>query len=138
MYVCNCNGIREREVRAAIAQQAGVNSDQVAYSLIGASWGSQITERALIALVVFLVLVGLVIWVYFRNGTMSIAALVRGSRSAMTSTAVSINISADASSGSKKPAERPTATQLRCQKDSRCPELMGIRRVERVSAAGPT
>ncbi len=64
------------KVRAAIAQQAGVPSDQVAYSLIGGSWGSQITERALIALVVFLVLVTLVIWAYFRNWKMSIAALI--------------------------------------------------------------
>jgi preprotein translocase subunit SecF len=64
------------KVRAAIAQEAGVNSDEVAYSLIGASWGGQITDRALIALVVFLVLVGLVIWGYFRNGKMAAAALV--------------------------------------------------------------
>lgn len=64
------------KVRAAIAQEAGVPSDQVAYSLIGATWGQQITERAVIALVVFLVLVGLVIWAYFRNGAMSGAALV--------------------------------------------------------------
>ncbi|HWH99175.1 MAG TPA: protein translocase subunit SecF, partial [Propionibacteriaceae bacterium] len=48
----------------------------VAYSLIGASWGGQITERALIALAVFVALVGIVIWAYFRNGTMSAAALV--------------------------------------------------------------
>ena len=64
------------EVRTAIAEQARVASDQVAYSLIGATWGEQITERAVIALVVFLVLVGLVIWAYFRNGAMSGAALV--------------------------------------------------------------
>ena len=64
------------KVRAAIAEEVGVPSDQVAYSLIGASWGEQITERALIALVVFLVLVGLMIWIYFRNGAMSGAALV--------------------------------------------------------------
>ena len=63
-------------VRAAIAQQAGVPTDQVAYSLIGASWGDQITERALIALAVFLALVALLIWAYFRNGTMAVAALV--------------------------------------------------------------
>ncbi len=63
-------------VRAAIAEEVGIPSDQVAYSLIGASWGAQITERALIALVVFLVLVTLVIWAYFRNWKMSIAALV--------------------------------------------------------------
>ena len=42
------------KVRAAIAKEVGVPTDQVAYSLIGASWGGQITERALIALVVFL------------------------------------------------------------------------------------
>ncbi|MET1007833.1 MAG: protein translocase subunit SecF [Propionibacteriaceae bacterium] len=64
------------KVRSAIAEEVGVNSDEVAYSLIGASWGGQITERAIIALVVFLVLVTLVIWAYFRNGKMSIAALV--------------------------------------------------------------
>ncbi len=64
------------KVRAAIGEQAKVPSDQVTYSLIGASWGDQITERALIALLVFLVLVGLVIWAYFRNGTMAGAGLV--------------------------------------------------------------
>jgi len=64
------------KVRSAIAEEAGVPSEQVAYSLIGASWGEQITERALIALVVFLVLVGLMIWIYFRNAAMSVAALV--------------------------------------------------------------
>ena len=64
------------KVRSAIATEAGVPSDQVAYSLIGASWGGQITDRALIALGVFLLLVTLVIWAYFRNWKMSIAALV--------------------------------------------------------------
>lgn len=64
------------KVRAAIAAEAGVPSEEVAYSLIGASWGGQITERALIALGVFLLLVTLVIWVYFRNWKMSVAALI--------------------------------------------------------------
>ncbi len=64
------------KVRQAIAQEAGTTSDNVAYSLIGASWGGQITQQALIALGVFLVLVTLVIWAYFRNGKMSAAALI--------------------------------------------------------------
>jgi len=64
------------KVRSAIAQEAGTTSENVAYSLIGATWGSQITTKALIALVVFLVLVTLVIWIYFRNGKMSAAALI--------------------------------------------------------------
>jgi preprotein translocase subunit SecF len=63
-------------VRAAIAEEVGTTPDEVAYSLIGASWGSQITERALIALAVFLALVALVIWAYFRDAKMSVAALI--------------------------------------------------------------
>ena len=48
-------------VRAAIGEQVGVPPDQVTYSLIGPSWGDQITDRALIALAAFLTLVSLVI-----------------------------------------------------------------------------
>ena len=64
------------KVRAAIASELGISSEDVAYSLIGASWGGQITERALIALAVFLTLVALVIWAYFRDAKMSVAALI--------------------------------------------------------------
>jgi len=64
------------KVRSAIANEVGVPPDQVAYSLIGASWGGQITERALIALAVFLTLVAIVIWAYFRDVKMSAAALI--------------------------------------------------------------
>lgn len=63
-------------VRGAIAKKAGVSPDEVAYQLIGASWGKQITQQAGIALVVFLVLVGFLIWIYFRDGKMSLAALI--------------------------------------------------------------
>jgi preprotein translocase subunit SecF len=63
-------------VRGAIATKAGVSPDEVAYQLIGASWGKQITQQAAIALVVFLVLVGLLIWIYFRDAKMSLAALI--------------------------------------------------------------
>jgi preprotein translocase subunit SecF len=63
-------------MREIIAEEVGVDPDQVAYSLIGASWGKQITQQGLIALVVFLVLVMLLIWVYFRDLKMSVAAIV--------------------------------------------------------------
>ena len=63
-------------VRAALANEAGVSEDTIAYSLIGPSWGQQITRQALIALGVFLVLVGLLIWGYFREWQMSLAALL--------------------------------------------------------------
>ncbi|WOQ18823.1 protein translocase subunit SecF [Raineyella sp. W15-4] len=64
------------EVRGALAGWAGVSSEQVSYSLIGASWGQQITQKGIIALSVFLVLVGLVIALYFRDWRMAVAAIV--------------------------------------------------------------
>lgn len=63
-------------LRQLIAEHLGIQSDQVAYSLIGASWGKQITQKGLIALVVFLALVMVMIWIYFRDLKMSIAAIV--------------------------------------------------------------
>ncbi len=69
------NVAEQTTVRAAIAKQAGKTSDDVAYQIIGPSWGTQITQQAALALVVFLVLVGLLIWIYFRDAKMSIAAL---------------------------------------------------------------
>jgi preprotein translocase subunit SecF len=65
------------QVKQALATAAGgIPVDEVGYSLIGASWGSMITQQALIALAVFLVLVSLLIWAYFRNFKMAIAAIV--------------------------------------------------------------
>ena len=64
------------KVRGAIAQEAGTTANEVAYSSIGASWGDQITKKAVQALLVFLVLVCLLIWAYFRDWKMSVAALV--------------------------------------------------------------
>ena len=64
------------KIRTALAEHVGSSEEQVAYSTVGASWGQQITEKGLQALVVFLVLVGLMIWAYFRDWKMSVAALV--------------------------------------------------------------
>jgi preprotein translocase subunit SecF len=64
------------KVKQALADLAGISPDQVNYSLIGASWGSQITERGLIALGVFLLLVSLMLWAYMRNLKMAGAAMV--------------------------------------------------------------
>ncbi|SDB85112.1 protein translocase subunit secF [Raineyella antarctica] len=63
------------EIRQALGSWAGVSPDQVSYSLIGASWGKQITQKGIIALSVFLVLVGLLIAVYFRDWRMAVAAI---------------------------------------------------------------
>ena len=49
---------------------------EVSQNLIGPSWGSQVAQRALTGLGVFLVLVVLFIWAYFREWKMSVTALV--------------------------------------------------------------
>src|SRR3954453_17145567 len=53
------------------AQPEALSQDQ-----IGASWGDEVKNRAILALVVFLVLVVLFIWAYFREWKMSVAAIV--------------------------------------------------------------
>lgn len=62
-------------VEAAIREVAGKGAE-VSQTEIGASWGKEVAKRALIGLVVFLVLVVLFIWAYFREWKMSVAAIV--------------------------------------------------------------
>jgi preprotein translocase subunit SecF len=63
-------------VRAAIAKEAGIPADQVTSQQIGASWGRQIADKAILALIVFLVAVFAVIWLYFREAKASMAAII--------------------------------------------------------------
>jgi len=51
-------------------------ASEVSQDLIGPSWGKQVAQKALIGLLVFLVIVVLFIWGYFREWRMSVAALV--------------------------------------------------------------
>lgn len=64
------------QVREAVADKAGCEADDVAYTLIGPSWGKQITNQALGALAVFIVLVFGLIWIYFRDWRTSLGAIV--------------------------------------------------------------
>lgn len=64
------------EVRKAIGSELGVGHKSVNYSSIGPTWGEQITQKAITALLVFLALVMLVIWLYFREWRMSVSAIV--------------------------------------------------------------
>jgi preprotein translocase subunit SecF len=63
-------------VRTTLASTVGATENDVAYSSIGPSWGKQISQKAIISLIVFLVLVSLVIWAYFREWKMAIAGIV--------------------------------------------------------------
>jgi preprotein translocase subunit SecF len=65
------------QVTRAIAEAADVNADKdISAQEVGASWGEQVAKRALTGLLVFLVLVVLFIWAYFREWKMSVAAIV--------------------------------------------------------------
>jgi preprotein translocase subunit SecF len=64
------------KVRSAVAKQAGVTVDKVNTQQIGASWGKQIANKAITALIVFLLLVFGVIWFYFREPKASMAAII--------------------------------------------------------------
>ncbi|MFA6298411.1 MAG: protein translocase subunit SecF [Nocardioides sp.] len=64
------------EVVAAIQTVVDVDTADISQNEIGASWGQEVAQRAMIGVVVFLILVMLFIWAYFREWKMSIAALV--------------------------------------------------------------
>jgi preprotein translocase subunit SecF len=64
------------KVTQAIEDTLDVTQDDISQDQIGASWGDEVKNRALLGLVVFLVLVVLFIWAYFREWKMSAAAIV--------------------------------------------------------------
>jgi preprotein translocase subunit SecF len=68
--------VTSEEMRIALAGAYQVDSSAVTSSFIGANWGADVTEKAILGLVVFLLLVSLFMALYFRTIKMSIAALV--------------------------------------------------------------
>ena len=62
------------KIRDALA--AAYDSKSVNVSLIGATWGADITRQALTALIAFIALAAIIMALYFRTWKMSIAALV--------------------------------------------------------------
>ncbi len=64
------------EIGAAIEQSVGVTKGDISTDEIGPSWGKEVAKRSAIGLCVFLVLVTLMIWGYFRQWKMSVAAMV--------------------------------------------------------------
>ena len=65
------------KVIAAIARTLNVSAtNDISPTEVGASWGSQVRDRAITGLIVFLILVVLFIWAYFRQWKMSVGAMV--------------------------------------------------------------
>ncbi|MBD8077910.1 protein translocase subunit SecF [Cellulosimicrobium arenosum] len=65
-----------QEVRSALADAYSVPVDDVTSSYIGPSWGQDVSQKAALGLLVFLVLVSLVMTIYFRNWRMAAAAVI--------------------------------------------------------------
>jgi preprotein translocase subunit SecF len=64
------------QVQAAVAKAYKVTVDEVSTSSVGASWGQDVSGKALQGLIVFIIAVALVIALYFRTWTMAVAAIV--------------------------------------------------------------
>ncbi len=69
------NGNVVTGVKTSLATMAHTSANNVAVNSIGASWGANITSKAVKAVIIFLVVVSLYIWFRFE-GKMAIAALV--------------------------------------------------------------
>ena len=76
LQIENVNAAGDREVRGIIEDVTGASGDDVSKTEVGASWGRDVAKRALIGVVIFLTLVVLFIWGYFREWKMSVAALI--------------------------------------------------------------
>jgi preprotein translocase subunit SecF len=63
------------KIRASLAEACGVQPDDVSVQLVGPTWGGEITDKALTALVVFLALLSIFLAIYF-DWRMAVAALV--------------------------------------------------------------
>ncbi|GAB4065489.1 protein translocase subunit SecF [Angustibacter speluncae] len=59
-----------------LAEAYGVSPSDVTSAFVGASWGADITRKALTGLVIFLVVVTIVMTIYFRAWQLAVASLV--------------------------------------------------------------
>ncbi|MFZ2015321.1 MAG: protein translocase subunit SecF [Nocardioides sp.] len=64
------------QISSTIQETMGITKADVSVDEIGPSWGKEVAKRSIIGLCVFLVLVVLLIWAYFRQWKMSLAAIV--------------------------------------------------------------
>jgi preprotein translocase subunit SecF len=64
------------QVKSALAGEFDVGVNKITADTIGPSWGASVSQKAITALIWFLVLVTLVLAAYFRTWKMSLAALI--------------------------------------------------------------
>lgn len=63
------------KVKEALAKTYGVTQSEVASNFVGPTWGADVTNQALIGLIVFVVLATILMALYFRTWKMSLAAV---------------------------------------------------------------
>jgi preprotein translocase subunit SecF len=68
--------VESEEVRVALANAFNINSSSVASSFIGANWGADITSKAFVGLLVFILMAFVLMAIYFRTLKMSMAAMI--------------------------------------------------------------
>jgi preprotein translocase subunit SecF len=68
--------VESAKISQTIQQTVDVTKDDISVDEIGPSWGKEVAKRSITGLAVFLVLVVLLIWGYFRQWKMSVAAMV--------------------------------------------------------------
>ena len=66
----------DQKIQSILAADAGVDVSQISSSTVGKSWGTQVLHKMEWGLGVFLILVSLFIWAYFREWKMSASALL--------------------------------------------------------------
>ncbi len=64
------------QVAVELANAYDVSEGEVTSSYIGPTWGKDVSQKAIVGLVVFLLLVSLVMTIYFRNWRMALAAVI--------------------------------------------------------------
>ncbi|CCH79972.1 Protein-export membrane protein secF [Nostocoides japonicum T1-X7] len=67
---------QSENAREALAKAFGTSADRVSATFVGPSWGQSVSQKALKALVIFLLLVSLAMALYFRTWKMAVAGLV--------------------------------------------------------------
>ena len=70
------NSSADTKLMKAITDTAKVKQKAVSRTGVGASWGERVAKKAAIGLFVFLILVILFIWAYFREWKMSVAGVI--------------------------------------------------------------
>lgn len=64
-----------RQVRDGLADAYGVSPDEIASTFVGPTWGADVTQQAILSLVIFISLIVLGMVIYFRSWTMAAGAL---------------------------------------------------------------